>query len=87
MDQWNELLRQFPEGFRELFSKVELDFQKIREIRIRAGREAVFRFGEKEYFLLPNGKLTCQIERGQKSRLKAQSLHLRSTAFVLCDTE
>ncbi len=66
MDQWNELLRQFPEGFRELFSKVELYFQKIREIRIRAGREAVFRFGEKEYFLLPNGKLTCQIERGQK---------------------
>ena len=68
MDQWNELLRQFPEGFRELFSKVELDFHKIREIRIRAGRQAVFRLGEEEYFLLPDGKLTRQIERGQKFR-------------------
>lgn len=60
MDKEKEILRLFPESIRERMRTAGLDYENIREIRLRAGKPILIEGMRKRYYLSKNGQLTAR---------------------------
>lgn len=66
-----ELIRILPKGIREIFSKINLDYKKLTEIRLRADKPILINYNTCEYFISNYSELSDLIE----------------DAYVICEEE
>ena len=66
-----EIIRILPKGIREIFSKINLDYKKLTEIRLRADKPILINYNTCEYFISNYGELSDLIE----------------DAYVICEEE
>ena len=56
-----EIIKLLPQELRKLFTKSEIDFTRLQEIRLRVNMPLIVIYTAKEYFISRNGKMTEQI--------------------------
>lgn len=66
-----EIIRILPKGIREIFSKINLDYKKLTEIRLRADKPILINYNTCEYFISNYSELSDLIE----------------DAYVICEEE
>ncbi len=66
-----EIIRILPKGIREIFNKINLDYKKLTEIRLRADKPILINYNTCEYFISNYGELSDLIE----------------DAYVICEEE
>ncbi len=55
MDKKEEILRLLPTDLRKLILKLNINFEKLCEIRLRINKPAILVYGNKQYFITDNG--------------------------------
>lgn len=66
-----EIIRILPKGIREIFNKINLDYKKLTEIRLRADKPILINYNTCEYLISNYGELSDLIE----------------DAYVICEEE
>lgn len=64
MKNRKELLPVFSVGLRKVLGRLNVDFERLQEIRLRAGGPLLITWDGKEYFVRPTGEITMVQEEG-----------------------
>ena len=59
-----ELMDLFSEKIRELLARLPVDYEEVQEIRLRAEKPLLIRYGTREYFVTEDGKLSEEESEG-----------------------
>lgn len=83
MGKKDEITVLFPGILREMLERLSLDFEQMREIRLRAGRPLVILWGTREYGFTEKGKLTEITPYNQTGLFTVSDRQIRETAECL----
>lgn len=62
-DRQEEILRIFPEGMRKFWAETDINYDRLQEIRLRAGRPVLICMHHREYYVQQNGQLSQKPEQ------------------------
>ena len=82
MEKREEITGLFPGSLRAALEGLELDFGRVRELRLRAGRPVLILYGENEYGITEDGRLE-EVNGEAKSLLTVTERQIRETAELM----
>ena len=83
MGKREEITGLFPGALREMFENLSLDFEQMREVRIRANRPVLVLYGDREYGFTEKGKFTEISPDHQPELFTVTDRQIRETAELM----